>query len=87
VTCRELADFIGDYLSGELPADARAEFEHHLRLCPNCRRYLAGYEATVALGKAAFDDENAAVPADVPEELVQAILDARKDARLKGSRS
>jgi len=78
VTCRELADFIADYLSRELPAPIRDAFDHHLTLCPNCRRYLASYEATIALGKAAFDDENAAVPADVPEQLVQAILDARK---------
>jgi len=78
VTCRELADFIADYLSRELPAPIRDAFDRHLTLCPNCRRYLASYEATIALGKAAFDDENAAVPADVPEELVRAILDARK---------
>jgi len=78
VTCRELADFIADYRSHELPAPIRDAFDHHLTLCPNCRRYLASYEATVALGTAAFDDENAAVPADVPEQLVQAILDARK---------
>jgi len=78
VTCRELADFIGDYLSGELRADSRAEFERHLRLCPNCRRYVAEYELTVKLGKRAFADEDAGVPADVPEDLVQAILAARR---------
>jgi anti-sigma factor RsiW len=78
VTCRELADFIGNYLSGELPAGARAEFEHHLRLCPNCRRYLADYQASVALGKRAFDDDDARLPEHVPEDLVQAILAARR---------
>jgi hypothetical protein len=31
----------------------------------------------VALGKRAFDDDDAAVPADVPEDLVKAILAAR----------
>ena len=77
MTCRELADFIADYLSRELPPPTRDAFDHHLTLCPNCRRYLASYSETVKLGKAAFDDENAAVPATVPEELVRAILDAR----------
>jgi anti-sigma factor RsiW len=77
VTCRELADFIGDYVSGELSADRRSAFEHHLQLCPNCRTYLAGYEATIKLGRRAFDEDDAAVPADVPEELVQAILATR----------
>ncbi len=78
MTCREFADFIADYLSGELPPDSRAAFEHHLRLCANCERYLTGYKETVKLGKRAFADADAAVPPEVPEELVQAILRARR---------
>ena len=77
MTCRELADFIADYLSRELSAPTRDAFDRHLAVCPNCRRYLASYTETVKLGKAAFDDLNAAVPATVPEDLVRAILDAR----------
>jgi anti-sigma factor RsiW len=78
VTCREFADFIGDYLSGELQPDVRDRFAGHLEICDNCRRYLAGYEATVKLGKRAFADEDSALPADVPETLVKAILAARR---------
>ena len=77
MTCREFADFMADYLACELADPVRAAFDRHLALCPNCRRYLAGYEATVKLGQAAFDDGDAAIPADVPEDLVKAILDAR----------
>lgn len=77
MTCREFADFIGDYLSGELPSDGRSAFEHHLQICPNCQKYLAGYAETVKLGKRAFNNGEAAVPAEVPEELVKAILDAQ----------
>jgi anti-sigma factor RsiW len=77
MTCREFADFMGDYLAGDLSSAARAEFDRHLDLCVNCRRYLAGYEATVKLGKAAFEDEAAGLPHDVPEPLVNAILAAR----------
>jgi len=51
VTCREFADFMADYLSGELSADARITFEHHLALCANCRNYLTSYEETVKLGR------------------------------------
>jgi anti-sigma factor RsiW len=78
VTCREFAEFMMDYLSGELSSEPRAQFEHHLSLCPNCRKYLTSYEETVKLGKRAFDDEDATLPADVPEELVKAILAARR---------
>jgi putative zinc finger protein len=77
VTCREFADFMGDYLSGELLPALRGPFDHHLSLCVNCQRYLASYRETVALGKQAFTDADAALPADVPEELVKAILAAR----------
>lgn len=78
MTCREFADFMADYLSGELPAESRQQFERHLQLCENCRKYLTGYEESVKLGKRAFEDEDAAVPADVPEELVKAILASRR---------
>jgi anti-sigma factor RsiW len=78
VTCREFADFMIDYVSGELPADVRERFDHHLSICPNCERYLAGYRETIALGRRAFDDLDAALPPDVPDQLVRSILDARK---------
>jgi anti-sigma factor RsiW len=80
VTCRAFADFITDYLTGELPFESRRQFVRHLRLCPNCRRYLASYEQTVKLGKRAFDEERDALPEDVPEDLVEAILSARRCA-------
>ena len=80
MTCREFADFMMDYVSDELSSESRAQFEHHLSLCANCRKYLTSYEETVKLGKRAFDDEDAAVPADVPEELVEAILASRRSA-------
>jgi anti-sigma factor RsiW len=77
VTCREFADFMMDYLSDELSTESRAAFEYHLGLCANCRRYLASYRETVELGKRAFEDVDAEVPSQVPEELVKAILAAR----------
>ena len=77
MTCREFADFMMDYLSGELSPESRAEFDYHLNVCSNCRRYLASYEETVKLGKRAFEDDEANVPAQVPEDLVKAILAAR----------
>jgi anti-sigma factor RsiW len=78
VTCREFADFIVDYLSGELPEGTRSQFEQHLKVCTNCVKYLAGYKATIELGRAAFDDPDAPAPEHVPEDLVQAILSAKR---------
>jgi anti-sigma factor RsiW len=78
VTCREFADFMMDYLSGDLPADVRAKFDDHLTLCTNCRRYLTSYAESVKLGRRAFDDDAAELSADVPDDLVKAILASRR---------
>ncbi len=78
MTCREFADFMSDYLSNELAPAIRSRFEHHLAVCPNCQRYLVSFEETVKLGKRAFEEDEAAVPPDVPEDLVKAILAARR---------
>lgn len=76
MTCREFADFIADYLTGELPTDTKAAFERHLVRCPNCPEYLRQYEDSVKAGRRAFEAPDEEVPQSVPEELVQAILAA-----------
>jgi anti-sigma factor RsiW len=78
ITCREFEDFVLQYLDDELPARQRAMFEFHLRICRECREYLAAYQRTVEIGRAAFKDANETVPEDVPEDLVKAILEARE---------
>jgi anti-sigma factor RsiW len=79
VTCREFADFMFDYLAGELPDDVRARFERHLTRCPNCPEYLRQYRDTIRAGRLAFAaDTDAPLPADVPDDLVQAILAATR---------
>jgi anti-sigma factor RsiW len=78
MTCSEFADFLSDYLSGELPAATRAEFDRHLGVCSNCRTYLASYKSTADLGRRAFEDQDAEVPSDVPPDLIKAILESRK---------
>lgn len=75
MTCRELADFISDYLAGELPREISEPFEHHLSRCPNCVRYIASLRSTIDMSRRAFEQQPADPP--LPEELVQAILAAR----------
>jgi anti-sigma factor RsiW len=78
MTCRELADFLMDYLSGDLPDLERTAFERHLSLCQNCEEYLRQYQTTVEAGRRAFAHPDDNVPVDVPEQLVLAILAARR---------
>jgi anti-sigma factor RsiW len=75
VDCRELIMFLGEYLANELPADRRAAFEKHLAICNSCVDYLATYEETIRMARAAATAPEPNVE-EMPEELVKAILDA-----------
>lgn len=77
MTCREVIDFLLDYDSGELEAPVRAEFDRHLGICPPCVAYLATYRRSVELGRDAFSASGESALAEVPDELVRAILAAR----------
>ena len=78
MNCREFTEFLHDYLFGNLPAEERAEFDRHLAECPWCVAYLDSYRKTIELEQAAFAPaEDELLPADVPDELIQAILLAR----------
>lgn len=78
ITCREFIEFLHLYLDGELSPDRVAEFERHLSVCDSCVAYLATYKTTIALGKAACEDLDGPVGAEVPADLVAAILSARR---------
>ena len=81
LTCRELVDFLMAYLDDELDPPELASFEAHLAECDDCLRYLQSYEATVRLERQAFETPDAPLPDEVPQELVAAILDARRASR------
>jgi len=83
LTCREVADFLADYLAGQLGADERLNFEAHLAECPECVTYLRGYTETIRLARDAYADD----PAGVPDELVRAVLDARQRSDRRADRS
>jgi anti-sigma factor RsiW len=80
ITCRTFVDFLMEYLDGSLPPGQADSFDEHLAQCTACVAYMKTYQETVRLGKQAFSDPDAEVPEDVPEELVKAILEARKRA-------
>jgi hypothetical protein len=68
-----------DFAPCQATAVARARFEEHLAVCPDCVNYLHSYEETVRLGRAAFDEPDAPLPEGIPEDLVQAILAMRRE--------
>jgi anti-sigma factor RsiW len=78
ITCLEFENFIQNYLDDTLPSKQRKLFEWHMRICKECRDYLAAYNRAIELGQATLGNADEPVPQDVPEDLIQAILDASK---------
>ena len=79
ITCKEFEDFVLRYLEGELSGKQRTVFEWHLNMCRECREYLAAYRWTLEIADAVLAPSDAPVPADVPEDLIKAILEAREN--------
>lgn len=69
ITCKELIDFLDDYVAGELPAARQHELERHLSVCPSCVEYVKSYRDTIQLARGAYPD-----PAEIPPELLAALL-------------
>jgi anti-sigma factor RsiW len=77
--CREFVEFLMEYLDGALVEAELRVFEGHIEDCPACVNYLETYRETVRLGTSVCAPD-AEVPPDVPEELVRAILSARRSS-------
>ena len=74
IRCRDVAEFLDDYVEDRLGPDRRAVFERHLAICTDCDSYLAGYRSSILLAQALPDGSP---PPDVPRDLIEAILAAR----------
>jgi len=80
MNCREFVDFLMSYMDGELAEEPKRVFEEHMRLCPPCEVYLDSYRETIRLGRSACSDAEGPPPQDAPEQLIQAILAARRSS-------
>jgi anti-sigma factor RsiW len=66
VRCVSGVDLLADYLEGVLPADVSASLEQHVVGCERCRAFLASYQATPKILRAATD---VVLPADLRTSL------------------
>jgi anti-sigma factor RsiW len=73
MNCRELTDFLSDYVAGDLPTTVSADFEGHLGRCPECHLFLDQYRTTIRLSASAYAEP---VPHPLPDDLVRAIMAA-----------
>jgi len=73
--CKDLIEFLADYLEGTLAGEQLTTFEEHLKLCAPCVEYLKSYEFTIRQCRDAVPppicDDSAC--AEVPDELVEAV--------------
>jgi anti-sigma factor RsiW len=78
VTCRELIEFLDDYVAGDLSEEQLRTFDEHLGICPDCVSYLESYRRTIGLERASYGIPDDDVPEEVPQRLIEAILAVRK---------
>ena len=54
MNCREWTAILLDYLDDEMPRATRDDCHRHLANCDDCSAYLAAYQATIRLARAAY---------------------------------
>lgn len=79
ITCEEFEDFIVEYLEGGLTDRQRRLFDFHLRICRECREYLAAYKTGMETARQGLTSEALELQGEVPEDLVAAVLASRKE--------
>ena len=78
ISCKELAEFLGELFDGKLAAEQRCEFDRHMAVCPSCVHYVEQYKTSSELVRHSLGTSgDAPPPADVPEALIRAILATR----------
>ena len=74
LSCREVAGMASDYVDDALPLRRRAAVAWHVRLCPNCRAYLATLKRSIGLTQRA----PAEAPSAAAEDRLAALFRDRK---------
>ena len=75
MTCHDVETFLDDYLDRKLSWGTRLRFEFHIRMCAECKRYIARYRRAIELGQRLLgEDPQARADEAVPDDLVDAIL-------------
>jgi len=78
LTCRQVEQFLLDYLEGQVSLWTWCKFRYHLLFCDDCRKYLEDYRHAVALGRRIFANPDDEAAGNVPDGILEAILKARQ---------
>ena len=77
LTCRQVEEFLLDYLEGQVSLWTKIKFRYHMHICDDCRKFLEDYRNAVALGRRIFNHPDDDATGNVPEKLLEAIMKAR----------
>lgn len=83
IRCKDFIGFLDRYLDDELSSAEREIFSNHIRDCSCCGKYVEKYRNTIRLGKECCDGD--CISEDVPDQLVNAIVQAMKAAPPKNA--
>ncbi len=76
--CKQIVEFMADYLEKELPDEAYKVFEQHIKDCGCCAEFLRTYRETILLCRECMCNKPPEDRPEIPEQLVKAIMEARK---------
>jgi len=65
--CRQIAELLGDYISGSLPQETRELIEWHIESCAPCVAFVNTYRGTIDAAKSLRETT-------IPPELKQRLL-------------
>lgn len=80
ISCQNLEKFIVDFLDGQLTPEINNAFIDHIKECEACEDYLEDYQQTISICKTVYSSDASTEKIDMPEKLVNAILETRKDS-------
>ena len=67
-TCKQITDWVFDYLDDKLSPNVKRDFQQHLRICPDCVKFLDTYKKTVSVIRSVR-------PEEIPPRVRNNILD------------
>jgi len=80
MTCKQCAELLIDFVSGELSPELCAHIREHMGQCGPCERFLVTYTTTITL-------THKLPPVPLPAELVKRLQAAMRDAEQQRERA
>ncbi len=73
-SCKEVCEFLSDFVDGQMSAVRRLAFEAHLKACPPCAEYMHQFALTIKLSKKCCCPGKPTSP--IPDDLITAVCAA-----------